>query len=145
MSTVVAISLAFALFVLAFAPLAAAYWKPKARLPAALLYGSLLLGVTVHHTGTSFGRFDQPALAPATPAASVSVGESEELTQRCAEALDLAERGSIIRDRSNPERLVVDRELWNQMPEFVQQALIVCLKDARPSGGSEAEIEIVEE
>jgi hypothetical protein len=118
-------------------------------LAAALFYGSLLLGVAVHHTGTSFGRVSQPAPALTTPAVPVGAGEpageSEELTQRCTEALDLAERGSIIRDRSNPERLVVDRVLWNQMPEFVKEALIVCLKDARPSGGSEAGIEIVEE
>jgi hypothetical protein len=146
MSTILAVSLAFALFVVAAAPLAATYWKPRARLPAALFYGALLLGVAVHHTGISFGRVSQSAAALTTPAVPVpTAGESEELTERCAEALDLAERGSIIRDRSDPQRLIVDRVLWNQMPEFVQQTLVVCLKDARPSGGSEAEIEIVEE
>lgn len=143
MSTLPAILLGLALFAGAFAVLAVAYWKPGARLPAALLYGLLLLGLAVYHTGTWFEPVQQRSPAP-TAAEFANTPASDELTRRCAEALEAAESGSLIRDRSNPERLVVDRALWRQMPDSVKQAIVLCLENARPPGGSETEIEIVE-
>ena len=139
---IAAILLSFALILVFLAPLGVAYWKPGARLPVALLYGVLLSGLALYHTGLSFA----PArMQPAATAAEPPMAESDELTQRCTEALEMAENGSIIRDRSDLERIVVDRTLWSQMPDFVKEGLVRCLELSGPAGRSGADIEIVEE
>jgi disulfide bond formation protein DsbB len=144
MSTLSAILLGLALFVGAIAPLALAYRNPRVRLLAALFYGFLMLGLTLYHTGIRFEPGYQRSPAP-TAAGFTNALAPDELTQRCTEALEAAENASLIRNRSNPERLVVDRALWRQMPDSVKQAIVMCLENSRPPGGSESEIEIIEQ
>jgi hypothetical protein len=144
MSTILAILLSFALIVLALAPLVVAYRFPTARVPVALLYAVLLMGLAVYHTGLSFDRIRPPTAAAAGPG-TVSQEGDEELTERCAEALEMAEEGSLIRDKSDPQRLVVDRALWAQVPDFVKETLVLCIERSRPAGQSDAAIEIIEE
>lgn len=143
MSTIAAILLGLALLLVVVAPLGIAYWKPGARLPVALLYGVLLSGLAVHHTGLSFAGVT-PTAAAGTIAA-LPAADSDELRRRCAEAVVMAERGSIILDRSEPGRVVVDRALWNQVPEFVREGMLRCLEISRPAGQEDVGIEIVEE
>jgi hypothetical protein len=145
MSTIPAILLSFGLIALALAPCAAAYQYPRARLPAALLYGVMLTALAVHHTGLSLGGVDVPTVAAAAPGAAPLSDQNEELSQRCSEAVDMAEQGSLIRDKSNPQRVVVDRALWAQLPAFVKETLVLCLERSRPAAQAGTDLEIIGE
>jgi hypothetical protein len=145
MSTIPAIVVSFVLIALALAPLVAAYRYPRARLPAALLYGMMLTGVAVYYTGLSLGGVSVPTVAGNTPGPAPTTEEGQELTQRCREALEMAEQGSLIRDKSDPQRLVVDRALWGQLPAFVKETLVLCLERSRPPAQAGTAIEVIEE
>lgn len=154
MSTIPAVLISIALFVLALAPLAVAYRYPRARVPAALIYGLLLVGLTVRHTGLSFGNVPSATAATAEPGAIAGAGagagaapsaNDEELVERCTEALQMAEEGMVIRDMSDPARLVVNASLWAQLPDFVKETMVLCVEKSQPGGPSAADIEIVEE
>ena len=145
MSTTVAILLVFALVVLILAPVAVAYRKPAARLPVAAVYGVLLSGLALYHTGTSFARVVPLPGGTATPAGEVSMPDTDEVAGRCTEALEMADKGSIIRDRSNLGRVVVAAELWNQLPDMVKQGLVRCLEIAAPADQADVTVQIVEQ
>lgn len=111
-------------------------------MPVAAVYGLLLSGLAVHHAGLSFAR---NVAVPTTDAeVPLPAASSDELTRRCTEALQLAGDNGMFRDRSDSNRVVVDRAVWNQVPDLVRQALVRCLELSRPAGQI-GTVEIVQE
>lgn len=84
---------------------------------------------------------DQPLAELNSPAALERIAraerampslESKEGAGMCAEVLRVSEQGGLIRDRSNPNRLVVDGSLWGRVPETARSAIVQCAESARP-------------
>lgn len=140
MSTTSAGTIGIALFVAAFAPLLMAYRWPPARFPAVCVYALLLLGLAINHAGLSFGDMSEVQGGPSGRQAAAE--PSNELLQRCNQALDAAERGALIRDRANPQQLVVDAMMWRRLPDEIKQAITRCV--AITASEPEKEIEVVE-
>ncbi len=141
MSSITAVTLGVVLLVAAFVPLVLAYKWPLARIPVAGLYAFLFAGLTVHYAGVSFGEVIE---APKGPNGPQAVGEpsSDELLQRCNQALVAAEQGALILDRSNPRQLVVDATMWSRLPDEIKQAITRCT--AISASEPEMEVEVVE-
>ena len=99
-------------------------------------YGVALLMLLGWHVGFAVGPM--PTRAALAPQSAGPVGAT-----RCEQALDTAERGGIVRDRSDPSRLVVDEALWQQLPEEVRVALTDCAESLRPADERDEPLEVV--
>jgi len=99
-------------------------------------YGLVVMALLAWHVGFDVG--------PMPSRASLSKGPATVITgDRCEQALEAAQRGRIILDRSNPRRLVVDQAVWPQLPEEVRTALTECANSLRPVDQRETPVEVV--
>ena len=83
-------------------------------------------------------RLDSPearARLARMPAAQVQPADlqSSEAAGMCGEVIRLSERGRVILDRSNPQRLVVNNALWQQIPPEARQSIVQCAELMRPA------------
>jgi hypothetical protein len=62
----------------------------------------------------------------------------------CEQALEQAQRGGLIVDRRNPQRVTVRRGLWAELPEQAKTALTMCFEATRPAAAAGRPVEIVE-
>ena len=91
------------------------------------LYLALVAGLAVYHLSVN---------APNAPAIAQRIVPTDDPRQdpRCVRVLDLAQQGGIVLDRGDPDRLVVSKSLWAQVPEKVADALVSCHVGSRASG-----------
>jgi hypothetical protein len=126
------------LFLLLAAPALYAFWRRDLGWKTGLFYGAVLAGLLVWHLGLSVGTIPSRKDLVAERSGAALVGS------RCEQALTAAERGNIVLDRSNPNRLVVDGALWPQLPQDVRGALTECADSVRPLDQRERPVELVE-
>lgn len=126
------------LFLLLAAPALYAFWRRDLGLKTGAFYGAVLAGLVAWHLGFSIG--DVPSRSELTKARSGTALEGS----RCEQALAAAERGGIVTDRSNANRLVVDGAIWPQLPQDVRAQLTECANTLRPLDQRERPVEIVE-
>ena len=118
--TMVALGLLFLIIAL---PGVAAIARPKTAVFAAPFYLVLLAGVLTYHVGFSFG-----GRLPTVPATA------DGPNSLCEQAVDQAERGGLILNRTDPNRVSVRGDLWTQLPEQAQAGMTRCLEQMRPAG-----------
>ena len=124
------------LFVAVGAPAVIAFLRRDLGWRTTGFYAALTLGLVGWHVGFSVGPMPTAAtLARAPGGAPEGSG--------CEQALETAQRGRIILDRSNPRRLVVARELWDQLPEDIRAALTECASSVRPPELRDEPMEVV--
>jgi len=123
-----------ALFVLIALPGLAAITQPRAGLVAAPCYLAILAAIFLHYLGFTAGG--------EIPVVARPVGEVPAL---CTRAIEQAQGGGLILDRSNPARVIVARALWAELPQQARQGLVLCLEMARPSDLQQVPVEIVEQ
>jgi hypothetical protein len=124
------------LFLLIAAPALAAFLRQDIGWKTGAFYGAVAALLLAWHVGFSVGPMpDKSALARA-PGGVADVG-------RCEQALRAAQRGGIVVDRSDPNRLVVRAALWQQLPEDVRTALTECANSVRPADRRDQPVEIV--
>jgi hypothetical protein len=114
-------------------PAVAAVARPRTAILATPFYLILIAGLFVYHVGLSFGGAP-PARADAEEGPSTL----------CEQALEQAERGGLIVDRSNPQRVGVRRSLWSQLPQQAKDGLIMCMQGTQPPGAAGRQVAIVE-
>jgi len=93
-------------------------------------------------------RLDSPeararlARMPAAEAmpANMQTGEAAGM---CGEVIRLSERGRVILNRSNPQRLVVNGSLWQQLPPEAQQSIVQCAELMRPAEARSGHMTVV--
>jgi hypothetical protein len=126
------------LFLLLAAPAFFAFWRRDLGLKTGAFYGAVLAGLVAWHLGFSIG--DVPSRDELVQARAGTALEGS----RCEQALTAAERGGIVIDRSNPNRLVVNGAIWQQLPQDVRAPLAECANTSRPIDQRERPVEIVE-
>lgn len=114
------------LFLLLAAPALAAFLRQDLGWKTSSFYGLVTMGLLAWHIGFSVGPVPDLRSIARPP-----VGALE--GSRCEQALRAAERGQIVLDRSNPDRMVVRGQLWEQLPEDVRRALAECASLIRPA------------
>lgn len=136
MPTILAILLAALLALAVAAPALIAYRRGDMGWRTGMFYGALSAVLLAWHVGFSVGPMPERS-ALARPAADAPGSD------RCTQALDAAQRGGIVLDRSNPARLVVNPSVWDQIPADIRAALTQCAETVRPAGQRDAPIEVV--
>lgn len=126
------------LFLLLAAPALYAFWRRDLGYKTGVFYGAVLAGLVAWHLGFSIGEV--PSRSELMKARSGTALEGS----RCEQALAAAERGGIVIDRSNPNRLVVNGAIWQQLPQDVRAPLTECANSLRPLDQRERPVEIVE-
>jgi len=123
------------LFVVAvvMVPVLLAHRRPRLAWSVAGLYVAAFLALVV--TGSDFSRSP-----PVLVARSSAPGAEAAPSGACGEALSVAEQVGIIRERTEPSRVVVSRSLWEQLPEEAREALAACLRVGRPEGETAVQI-----
>lgn len=134
MSPAFSIAAVAALFLALSAPLALAAWKAAGALPVTAVY-ALLLSLTAGYQSGLFSRADLPDLNVAE-VSGPSVTDAQ-----CAEILSLLDRSGAITERSRPPRLVVVQNLWNQLPQAGQEAVVDCVQRSWPRNAGPAQLE----
>jgi len=135
MSTILAIALTALLALAIAAPALIGYLRGDVGWRTGSFYGLLGAGLMAYYVGFSIGPLpDRAAIAG-------PVGGTPS-SDRCEQALDAAQRGGIILDRS-PTRLVVNPSVWSQIPAEMQTALTQCAETLRPPSGDAGPIEVV--
>ena len=99
---------------------------------AAPFYLILLVGLSLHYLGLSFGG--------RMPVVAAPVGDAPAL---CEQAIDQAERNGLILER-NARSVTVARGLWQQIPEQIQEGIVLCLDMGRPASQRQAPIQVIE-
>ena len=128
--------LILALFVLLAAPAFVAFFRRDLGWKTGAFYTALPAALLAWHVGFATGPMpDMKEIAGAQ--STVLDGD------RCAQVLDAAERGRVILDRRNPDRLVVADALWKQLPEEVRTALAECAGSVRPADKQTAPVQVV--
>ena len=124
------------LFAVLAAPALLAFLRREVGWRTGGFYGAALLLLLGWHVGFALGPM--PTRAALSPRAAAAPGATQ-----CEQALDTAQRGGIVRDRSDPSRLVVDEDLWGRIPENVRTALAACADSLRPVDGRDEPLEVV--
>lgn len=127
-------ALMLALYGLLLLPVLVAYFRPKAGLAAAGIY---VLGL-LFLVGAQWGSSASAVSVEGAVVRAEAEGPGEEA---CAQVLELTDRSGIVRTRQPPDRVVVDRSVWGQLPDQTRATLVSCFR--RVADG--AEVEIVEE
>jgi hypothetical protein len=130
---VLTLLLLLALFILFALPGLMAITHPRGPAIATLFYMVLVVGLALHYFGLSFGGRMPAVAAPGTEAPAL-----------CGQAIEQAEGGGLIVDRTNPSRVVVSRGLWNELPEQIQDGIVMCLDLSRPADQRETPVVVVE-
>lgn len=125
------------LFLLLAAPALVAFRRSDVGLRTGAFYGLISILLLCWHVGFSVGSIPDAASLGRRPQGLVLEGS------RCEQALATAERGRIILDRRDPNRLIVSAAPWQQIPEEVRAALIACAGNVRPAGTRDRPVEIV--
>ena len=136
MSTILAIALTTLLALAIAAPALLGYLRGDLGWRTGTFYGALSAVLLAYYVGFSVGPMPDRAAIAGPMAGTPS-------SDRCAQALEAAQRGGIILDRSNPGRLVVNPSVWSQIPAEMQTALTQCAETLRPEGGSDTPVEVV--
>lgn len=121
------------LFVIIALPGLVVVARPRAAMVAVPFYLALLTGLFLYYFGLSFGGRMPAAAQPGQGPSNI-----------CEQALDQAEQGGLIIERSNPLRVRVSRALWEQLPRQAQQGLTACLEMSRPANAADEPVEIIE-
>jgi len=124
------------LFVLLAAPALVAFLRRDLGWKTGGFYGAVAIGLLAWHVGFSVGPM------PDVKTVARASGGAADASQ-CEQALATAQRGGIVVDRSNPNRLVVRAALWQQLPEDVRAGLTECANSVRPADRREQAVEIV--
>lgn len=124
------------LFLLLAAPALLALLRQDLGWRTGGFYGAVVAALLAWHVGFAIGPI--PSAASLARAPGVVLEGS-----RCEQALQTATQARMIVDRRDPRRLVVNRELWQQMPESVREALTECARTTRPLGQREEPLEVV--
>ena len=136
MPTILAILLTALLALAVAAPALLAFLRGELGWRTGTFYGALSALLLAYYVGFSIGPFpDRKAIAGPSGGAPSS--------DRCDQAMEAAQRGGIVLDRSNPNRLVVNQNLWGQIPAEMQTALTQCAETLRPEGSGTAPLEVV--
>lgn len=140
MSTTVAVIAVLAVWLLLSAAAAFAFRSRRVAFVAAPVFVVLFGALAVYHVGLpsagdrgAVQRWRSAQAGTGSPASG----------SLCERVLAEAQRGRLIVDRSQPGRVVVNRNLWGQLPPEVQQAITSCLDPSTP-GTSAPPVEIVE-
>lgn len=124
------------LFLLIAAPALFALLRQDIGWRTGSFYGAVCAALLAWHVGFTVGEM------PSAAALARGTGGAVEVS-RCEQALQTAQQGRLIGDRSNPRRLVVNRELWQQLPEDVREALTECANAVRPPAQRDEPLEVV--
>lgn len=135
MGSIVAILLVGLLLVAVAAPALLAFLRQDLGWRTGGFYAALIMALLACYLG--FGLGPMP-----TGASLIRPNAAPPTADRCEQAVSTAERARIILDRRNPTRLVVQRALWEQIPEDVRTALVECAESLRPPG-TEGSMEVV--
>ena len=125
------------LFLLLAAPALIAFVRSDVGWKTGAFYGLVLVLLLGWHVGFSVSSIPDAGTLGPRPQATGLEGS------RCEEALATAQRGGIILDRRDPNRLVVSAAVWQQIPEEVRTALTQCADSVRPAGARERPVEVV--
>jgi len=136
MPTILAISLTALLVLVVAAPALLGYLRGDLGWRTGAFYCALSAALLAYYVGFSVGPMPDRA-AIAGPIDAAPSGD------RCEQALDAAQRGGIVIDRSNPNRLVVNQSLWDQIPADMRTVLTQCAESLRPEGSSAAPLQVV--
>lgn len=134
MSPALSIAAVAAMFLALSAPLALAAWKALSALPVTAVY-ALLLSLTAGYQSGLFSRTDLPDLDVADASGPIVTDA------QCAEILSLLDRSGAIIERNRPPRLVVVQNLWNQLPQAGQEAVVDCAQRSWPRNSGAAQLE----
>ena len=137
MSSTTATFIVLGLYALAFIPFVALIRKPALSVAIAGIAAVLALAFSVYHSGMLSNEI------PERPALIEEISSADSQGRQCAEAIELAERAGIIRDRSQPGRLVVQETRWKQLPQLARDALTQCVRFQGPADKREEALEIV--
>jgi hypothetical protein len=124
------------LFVLLAAPAFVAFFRRDLGWKTGSFYTALPVALLAWHVGFATGPIPDLKAVARSQGAMLS-------GDRCAQVLDTAERGRVILDRRNPDRLVVADALWKQLPEEVKSALTECAGSVRPADKQATPVEVV--
>lgn len=140
MSSFLASAAVFGLYLLLAVPALLAFVRPRLGWVAVLSYSVLAGLLVVHYVGFSVGPL--PGLTEADLRSPVG-GESAAPVEQCQQAVQMAERGGLILDRTRTQ-VAVRGGMWTQLPKPAQDTLVACLEASRPPGAAEQPLEIVE-
>jgi hypothetical protein len=124
------------LFLILAAPALIAFVRRDLGWKTGGFYGLVAAALLAWHVGFSVGPMPDAA---AITRGNVGIGDGS----RCEQVLATAERGRIVLDRRNPDRLVVAAALWQQLPEEVRAAIAECAGVVRPADRRETPVEVV--
>lgn len=100
--------------------------------------GALILGVVIYQTGLITG----PTVASQLPPLSSLPSASD---RQCREIMTLLLQNRAILEEPRGERLVVARELWEQLPEPVRNQIVSCAEQQRPDRMQDRPLEVVQQ
>jgi hypothetical protein len=123
---------------LALLPIALASWRPRLIAPVGWIYGAMILAVMVYQAGFL------PRYLPVTLQADV-LETSHLPPARCAELMELLRRQQVLLTGTDQMHLVVNQELWSQLPQEARDAIIECAEAARPEGSRGNAMQVVEQ
>jgi hypothetical protein len=85
-------------------------------------------------------------LSVESPIGDMTLTETErtQVAGICGEILRISEEGGLIRDRSDPARMVVDETLWSRVPAHAQRELVRCAELALGEGEHQGSVTVVE-
>jgi hypothetical protein len=129
----IAVTAAVLLCLLLTVPALLAFVRQRVPPATTVFYSVLLLGLMTYHGGFGF-------IPPSARAVSVSPEGGQVDPARCEQAITVAKRAGLIIESG--ARLVVNEDLWQQVPEPVQKALTQCAASARP-GGAQQPVEVI--
>lgn len=143
MSTFLAAGLALLLWPVLAVPALMALRRPRAAMVVAPLYFTAFIGLAAFHVGL-LGSQDGSAVARWRAANDQSRLEARGAGSICDQVVREAERGRLILDRSHADQVVVNRDLWGQLPQQVQDAIVSCLGENQPGGLNRRAVQVVQ-
>ncbi|GAA4823471.1 hypothetical protein GCM10023232_21390 [Sphingosinicella ginsenosidimutans] len=139
MSAAMAILAISALYLLLFAPAAAALLRPKAIVAIRAIYAIFFLALAVRYFGLP--GLGEPVVLAKAPAVPIEAQQQDP----CVAAIAQAEARGLVTDRSNPSLVQVDSVKWRRLPPEARAALNSCLDQARSPRARAFPIQIVED
>lgn len=134
MTSVLAICIVIALFTVVAAGILYVAVSGTGAQTATLAGITILLGLSVYHTG-GLGSAD-PAWAE-----TAAAPQGELQSGRCGDLIELMRQGNVYRDEGR-NRVVVQPQLWAQLPQQVQTIATGCLEQSK--GLQAGKLEVIE-
>ena len=129
-------ALILGLFLLLAAPAIVGFFRRDLGWKTGAFYVAVLAGLLAWHVGFKIGAMPDPRTLAKAPVGIVD-------SSRCEQVLSTAERGRLVLDRRNPNRLVVAAASWQQIPEEVRTAITECASSVRPADRRDTPVEVV--